>query len=180
MTVGRSWAMHACTRTERRERASHALSFELFFEAERRRLFRALYLMTGSVQEAEEIAQDAFLKIWERWDRVGAMEDPTGYLYRAGMNLTRSRVRRLVRAAKTSLSSEPSVDPYGAADARDAIVRAVAGLSPRQRQALVLAELLDRSTDDAAKLMGVTSSTIRTLLSEARKTMRTAMESDDD
>ena len=180
MTVGRSWAMHASTRTDRSGRTSGALSFELFFEAERRRLFRALYLMTGSVQEAEEIAQDAFLKIWERWDRVGAMEDPTGYLYRAAMNLSRSHVRRLVRATKTSLSTEPSVDPYGAADARDAIVRAVAALSPRQRQALVLTELLDRSTGDAGKLMGVTSSTIRSLLSEARTAMRTVMESDDD
>ena len=156
------------------------MAFELFFEAERRHLFSALFLMTGSVHEAEEIAQDAFLKVWERWDRVSEMANPTGYLYRAAMNLSRSRFRRLLRAAKVPLSAERSLDPYVAADARDAVVRTIAGLSPRQRQALVLTDLLDRSTDEAAELMHVTSSTIRSLVSEAHKAMRTVMEIDDD
>ena len=153
------------------EKASTTLSFELFFEAERRRLFRALYLMTGSVQEAEELAQDAFLNVWERWDRVSAMADPDGYLYRTAMNLHRSRLRRMMRAAKLPFSPERSVEPYGAADARDAVVRAIAALSPRQRQALVLTELLDRDTDEAAKSMHVSSSTVRSLVSVGHKRM---------
>jgi hypothetical protein len=45
-------------------------AFETFVEDNRRRLFGALCLVTGSRHEAEEIAQDAFLKVWERWDRV--------------------------------------------------------------------------------------------------------------
>ena len=172
--------MQRLTRSQRSERVSGAFAFELFFEAERRSLFSALFLMTGSVQEAEEIAQDAFLKVWERWDRVSEMANPAGYLYRAAMNLSRSRFRRLLRAAKVPFSPERSLDPYGAADARDAVVRTIAGLSPRQRQALVLTDLLDRSTDDAAELMHITPSTIRSLVSEAHKAMRTAMEIEDD
>ena len=152
------------------------VAFELFFEAERRGLFRALYLMTGSVQEAEELAQEAFLKVWERWDRVSAMADPVGYLYRAAMNLTRSRFRRAVRAAKLPFLPEGAVEPYAAADARDAVVRALASLSARQRQALVLNDLLDRSTADAASLMRVSESTVRTLVSEGHKRMRALMD----
>ena len=38
--------------------------------------------------------QDAFLSVWERWDRVGEMDDPLGYLYRTAMNLFRKRYRR--------------------------------------------------------------------------------------
>jgi hypothetical protein len=54
------------------------LAFEEFFEAERGRLFGAVYLMTGSVEEDEEIVQDAFLAVWERWDRVRGMDRGAG------------------------------------------------------------------------------------------------------
>jgi RNA polymerase sigma-70 factor, ECF subfamily len=161
------------------QRASDALEFELFFEAERRRLFRALYVMTGIRNEAEEIVQDAFLKLWERWARVSVMDDPVGYLYRTAMNLARSRLRRIIRAARVPISPERSFEPHDATDARDAVVRALAGLSPRQRQAVVLVELLERSTQETAELMHVSPSTVRSLTSEARKAMKAAMESND-
>jgi RNA polymerase sigma-70 factor (ECF subfamily) len=158
------------------EGASVAQEFESFFEAERRRLFRALYLMTGDTHEAEELTQDAFLKLWERWERVGAMDDPVGYLYRVAMNLARSRYRRILRAARVPLAWERSVEPYSAADTRDAVVRALAELAPRQRQAVVMAELLDCSAEETADLMHISTSTVRSLVSQARKAMRTAME----
>ena len=56
-------------------------SLEDFYGATRRPLFTALCLVTGNRHEAEEIAQDAFLAVWERWERVSAMENPAGYLY---------------------------------------------------------------------------------------------------
>ena len=46
------------------------LSFEAFFEAEARTLFRRLCTVTGNSAEAEEIMQDAILAMWERWDRI--------------------------------------------------------------------------------------------------------------
>src|SRR5436853_2061172 len=111
--------MRRSTACEEAPVATETLAFELFFEAERRRLFRALYVMTGNAHEAEELAQDAFLRIWERWERVGAMDDPVGYLYRTAMNLARSRSRRLIRAARAPFSAERPVEPYGPTDTRD-------------------------------------------------------------
>jgi DNA-directed RNA polymerase specialized sigma24 family protein len=55
--------------------------FESFYLAHRVRLFRALVVMTRDVHAAEEVAQDSFVRIWERWERVRRMDDPTGYLY---------------------------------------------------------------------------------------------------
>ena len=46
------------------------ISFEAFFDAEARALFRRLCAVTGNSAEAEEIMQDAFLALWERWDRI--------------------------------------------------------------------------------------------------------------
>lgn len=55
-----------------------ARSFEEFFEAEHVRLGRALYLLTGSTAEADELSQEAFVRVYERWDRVRDMTSPEG------------------------------------------------------------------------------------------------------
>ena len=52
------------------------VDFESFFLAHHLRLFRALWLMTRNRHEAEEVMQDAFLRVWERWDRVATLPDP--------------------------------------------------------------------------------------------------------
>jgi len=53
-------------------------TFEEFFRAEHARLLRALYLVTGSADEAQEVAQDALVRVWERWDRAAAWTTPPG------------------------------------------------------------------------------------------------------
>lgn len=125
-------------------------SFEAFFEAEHERLFRALYLVTGNAQEAEELMQDAFVAVWERWDRVRAMDEPTGYLFRTAMNRFRSRLRRASRAARRAAGSDPGGDAFAAADERDAVARALARLPERQRSAIVLTELLGYGSEGPA------------------------------
>ena len=57
-----------------------ARSFEDLVEAEKAGLFGALCLITRDRYEAEDVMQEAFLKVWERWDRVGNMDDPAGYV----------------------------------------------------------------------------------------------------
>ncbi|MGA9159738.1 MAG: sigma factor [Actinomycetota bacterium] len=129
-------------------------SFEAFFEAEHERLQRALYLVTGDAQGAEELMQDAFIAVWERWDRVGSMrvgsmEEPTGYLYRTAMNRFRSRLRRASRAARRAVGVSEGGDAFAAADERDALSRALTQLSERQRAAIVLTELLGYGSEEA-------------------------------
>src|SRR5438874_4757820 len=97
------------TRVSRTEPAveqpvAEPLDFEEFFRAEHVRLLRALFLVTGSAHEAEDLMQEAFVKVWERWDRVKKMADPTGYLYRTAMNAFRSRVRRAATGARRVFS----------------------------------------------------------------------------
>ena len=85
--------------------AESALSFEEFYEANFARIFTALCLVTGNRHEAEEIAQDAFLRVFERWERVRAFDDPTGYLFRVSMNVFRNRYRRASLAVRRVLLS---------------------------------------------------------------------------
>jgi DNA-directed RNA polymerase specialized sigma24 family protein len=48
--------------------------------------------VTGNRHDAEEITQDAFMRLRERWDSMGRIEDPTGYLYRVALNDRFSRL----------------------------------------------------------------------------------------
>ena len=61
---------------------AEALGFEAYFQAEYPSLVRALYLLTGDQDEAEDLAQAAMARVYERWDRVRVMESPAGYVYR--------------------------------------------------------------------------------------------------
>lgn len=160
--------------------AAADVAFEEFFEAERGRLFGAVYLMTGCTEEAEEIAQDAFLAVWERWDRVREMEHPKGYLYRTAMNRFRSRRRHLACVARRGLPFRSAEDPFEAVDLHDEVVRAMRGLTQRQRAALVLTELLEMGSEEAAEWLGVRPSTVRNLAGQARTSLRRAMEHDDE
>ena len=157
--------------TERQMPAPPA-SFEDLFEAEHARLLRALFLVTGNVQEAEELMQDAFLAVWERWDRVAAMDEPVGYLYRTAMNRFRSRLRRAARAARKVVGAAEGGDAFAAADEREVLARALATLPERQRAALVLTELLGYGSEEAGRILGVKDVTVRSLASQARAALR--------
>src|SRR6266516_6241918 len=76
------------------------VDFESFYLANRVRLFRALVVVTRDAHAAEEVSQDAFVAVWERWDRIRRMDDPTGYLYRTALNGWFQARRRAVRAAR--------------------------------------------------------------------------------
>jgi RNA polymerase sigma-70 factor (ECF subfamily) len=154
-------------------------TFEAFYDAEGQTLFRRLWLMTGSRSEAEELMQDAFLKVWERWERVYAMDDPVGYLYRTAMNLFRKRYRRAALVIRRSIGLAPSRDDFADADDRETVRQVLSALPPRQRAALVLTELLGFSPTDAGRALGVQASTIRSLTRQGRASFRAAMEVDD-
>lgn len=154
------------------EAVSEPQSFEDFFEAESPALFRRLCLITGNRHEAEEVMQDAFLSLFERWDRVRAMEDPSGYLYRTAFNAFRKRSRRAALALRRSLRPARAVDEFEVADDRQVVSQALAKLSRRQRTALVLTELLGFGSEDAGGMMGVRAVTVRALASQGRAAMR--------
>ena len=151
--------------------------FDAFFRTHHAGVFACFRLLARDPAEAEEVAQEAFLRVWQRWDRVAAMERPDGYLYRTAMNVWRSRrrraavaLRRLGRRVRPAEGATEGGVP--AVEDRDAVVRALAGLSERQRTAFVLTEGLDLTSEEAGEAMGVAASTVRVLVARAREALR--------
>jgi RNA polymerase sigma-70 factor (ECF subfamily) len=147
-------------------------SFEGFLTENQARLFGSLCLMTGSRYEAEEIAQEAFVRVLERWDRVGYLDDPSGYLFITAMNVFRQRLRRAGIALRRSVGVAPAVDAFSPVEDREVVLDALARLALDQRAALVITALLGYSSEEAGQMLGARPSTIRARATRARTTLR--------
>jgi RNA polymerase sigma-70 factor (ECF subfamily) len=159
------------------EVSAEAISFEEFFEEHHGRLFSALCAATANRQEAEEVMQEAFLKLWERWDRVSSLEDPVGYLYRTAMNVFRKRLRRAKLAVRKAVGRADAADAYDVIDARAVVIQGLRELRPNERAAVVLTSLRGFSSEEAADMLGMKAATVRALASRGRARMRKVVES---
>jgi RNA polymerase sigma-70 factor, ECF subfamily len=157
-----------------RDRARLGLTFEAFFQAHHTRLLRALYVLTGSLAESEDLAQEAFLRLWHRWDQVRHMEDPEGYLFRTALNVARSYHRRIARRIRAPRPPD-NADGLSQSEDRLELARAVKQLPMRQRMALILIDLLEFSSEESARILGVKAVTVRVLASQARSRLRTEL-----
>jgi RNA polymerase sigma-70 factor, ECF subfamily len=137
-------------------------TFEEFFGSEHARLFRALCFVTGDRHEAEEIMQDAFLRLWERWDEP-RFDDPSAYLFRTAMNVFRNRYRRTALGLRKTLSITPSDDAFATIDDRDLVVRTLRDLTADQRAAVLLTGYVGLTSEEAGRMLGMRASTVRTL-----------------
>ena len=155
-----------------REAPAGPQSFEELFLDVHDRLYRALYFITGSSADAEELMQDAFLKLWERWDRLDTIEDPVAYLFRVALNGVRMRARRVRMAARRIIPAAGSRDPFDDIHVREDVRRMLRGISPRQRTAIVLTEILGYGSEQAARIMGIQPSTVRVLASQGRAALK--------
>ena len=162
------------------ESSAVTLSFEEFFQAEHERLLGALYVVVGNRSDAEELMQEAFLRVWERWARVQILESPIGYLYRTAMNTSRTRGRRAAIAARRVLGIANPRDDFSDVEVREDVRVALAALTLRQRAALVLTDLLGHSSVEAGRILGIKDSTVRALATQARASLRQTLESPDE
>lgn len=81
-------------------RVANPLSFEEFFAAESEALYRRRRLVTRDHHEAEEVVQDAFLSLYERWDRIAGIPIRSDTSYRTAFNAWKKRSRRAAQAIR--------------------------------------------------------------------------------
>lgn len=138
---------------------------------------RLAYLLTADRALAEDIVQDAFVRLAGRLAHLrdeGAFE---AYLTRTVVNLARShwRRRRVERAHLERTARAPLPEPPADVDERDALWRALGDLSPRQRAAVVLRFYEDLSERRIAEILGCRPGTVKSLVSRGLMRLRAAM-----
>lgn len=141
-------------------------SFVEFARAVEPRLRYALVARSGADRGCEA-ANDALVYGWRHWERVQAMANPVGYLYRVGQRAARRR-RVVPRSDPFILEDRPPwVEPKLSA--------ALARLSPRQREVVVLVDAFEWTHREVADLLGIRLSSVQTHLERGLSRLRAAL-----
>jgi RNA polymerase sigma factor (sigma-70 family) len=143
--------------------------FDTFFAIEYRRLFEVLYLLTRDRAEAEDLAQEAMARAYERWSGI---RDPTRYVYRTAFNLHRTLRRRLAVAVRKRAELLPAADHPDAVERRLDALAALALLPTTQRAAVVLVDWAGMTAGEAARVLGIQPVSVRGRLHRARAALR--------
>lgn len=144
--------------------------FEAWYRLEHPRIVASLALTARDRDLALEVAAEAFVRAYERWDRVEAMERRGGWLHRTALNLLKRRLRRR-RQEGVLLSTTIVPIGVGPIETDIDLWRAVEALPERTRTAVALRYVADLRETEIAKAMGVSRGTVATLLSRARSAL---------
>jgi RNA polymerase sigma-70 factor, ECF subfamily len=150
-------------------------SFERFYSAEHADVSALLFAMTGDWQLAEDLAQEAFTRAFQRWSRVRRHENPAAWIRTVAANLARSRFRRQAVERRKREQLIPPVSYEEPAPLPFELARfweTVRSLPRQQSLAITLHYLEDRQPAEMAEILGCSAATARVHLHRARQRLQ--------
>ncbi|MET0423252.1 MAG: SigE family RNA polymerase sigma factor [Actinoplanes sp.] len=141
-------------------------------------LLRSAYLLTGDQHLAEDLVQEALARTHRAWQRLERTENAEAYarkiMYHAQVSLwRRAKVAEVLPGEFDADRTPGDADPADAAVARLTMRRALLALSSRQRAVVVLRFFEDHTEVEAAQLLGISVSTVKTQTARALERLRT-------
>lgn len=147
------------------------------------RAFRHAARVLGDRAEAEDLAQEAMLRLWKAaadW-RTDGTAKPATWLHKVVANLAIDRLRRSGRSVE--IGDEDFADGAPGMEARlqdddrmSALDRALASLPERQRQAVVLRHIEELSNPEIAEVLGIGVEAVESLTARGKRALKTALE----
>lgn len=153
------------------------VGFDVFYRQEYDPMVRAAYLMMGTQQSAEEIVQDAFVRVHLRWDKI---DSPAAFLRTCVVNGCRDRLRRRTRlAARVPLLAGTPDAQIGSPTNGDGVelYDVLLTLPHRQRAAIVGRFYCGWDDDALAEALGVRPATVRSLVHRGLSALRIELSS---
>src|SRR6266542_3030070 len=149
----------------------HEEDFERFYVAAFHRIAGQLFLVTGNVQDAEDVTQEAFARASMRWARLRSYDVPEAWVRRVALRLATDRFRQARRrlVALRRLDAEPRL-PAVSLEAL-ALAEELRALPLPWRKAIVLHYLVGMPVDQAAHTLGVPVGTVKTWLARGRRAL---------
>ena len=154
-------------------------TFERLVKTHERRVFRTAWRLLGRLEDAQDAAQEVFLRLFRYHDRVDPDRPLEPWLYRVTVNVCRDLGRR--RSVRQAMSLEEaelarplkSTEPdpgtvASVAEERRIVEQALATLAEKERMALVLRDVEGLSTAEVAEILGSSQTTVRSQISRAR------------
>lgn len=156
-------------------------AIDAWFRREHPPVYRLCFGFLAHAADAEDAAQDAMLQLLDKLPSWDPTRSWTSWRNRVVVNLCRDRLRRAsarTRAEDGARAQRPSatvLDPAArlrAAEAEELLREGLELLSPREREAFCLRDLEGGTTEEVAEAMGVGPTTVRSLLTLARRRLR--------
>ena len=146
--------------------------FEGFYRDARPEVFRALSLILNSRALGGEATDEAFTRAYERWADVSTYDNPAGWVYRVGLNWSRSWLRRKKRETPLpGMPDSPHYDPVPSPE----LAPALAALPRNQRSVVVLRFYNDWTLEQIATALEIPVGTVKSRLSRALKVLNNAL-----
>ena len=150
--------------------------FAGFYTASANRVVAYLYVILGSVAEAEDAAQEAYTRAWLRWSRLRDYEDPEAWVRTVGFRVAMSTWHKTKNRLTAHRRSTSGADGLGAhvpdmSPDRLLVVAALRRIPAEQRRALVLFHLLGLTVTEIAEETGAPVGTVKARLSRGRKAL---------
>jgi RNA polymerase sigma-70 factor (ECF subfamily) len=168
--------------------ANQAALLESLFRAHHRDVYAMVYRFVRSRAVAEEVVQDAFLRVWDQRDRWGDTQDLAKYLFTVARNraislLRRERVeltwrQRVDRGQLTSGVSQFSIQAgreHDTSEATERLLQAIAKLPARARDTLLLRIHRQLKNSEIAEVMGISVKGVERNLTRAIEVLRKAL-----
>jgi RNA polymerase sigma-70 factor (ECF subfamily) len=158
--------------------------WEEVYQGQYRRLVALVAAVCGSLSDAEEAVQEAFVRALGLTGRRAVVDDPEGWLYRVAVNVLRSRWRRagVARRAQSRLAQDhlatPGAGDESTSDRRLELLAALRTLPFEQREALALFYLVDLPIEAIAVRTATPVGTIKARLSRGRAALARALADD--
>jgi RNA polymerase sigma-70 factor (ECF subfamily) len=156
-------------------------AYEEIVRAHQAIAFRTAWVITGSAADAEEAAQDAFVKAHAALPRFRRGAPFRPWLLTIVANEARNRARAAGRRERLALRArEPPEAALLVAERRDELLAALGRLSEADRQIIACRYFLELSEAETAAALGCMRGTVKSRLSRALNRLRTVMEASDD
>lgn len=142
--------------------------FEAWYRDERPRLVRAMWAISGDVDQSADIVDEAFSRALARWGRVSSMESRTGWVRTVAVNLHRRAMRRRAVEERLLRRQRSTVEPAAVVPDLE-LWTAVASLPPRQREVIVLRYVADYTEAAIAAALSISEGAVSASLAKARR-----------
>lgn len=159
-------------------------AFEALVERSTDGLLRWTYRYLGNLEEARDVVQQTFLRVWTRRRRYDPSRGARTWMFRIATNLAIDRLRqqrrqrrlddevRRLRLASESIGGGARPERWSRREVEEIFQQLAAALSPRQRAAFLLREVEGLNATEVAEILGCRPSTVRNQVAQARTALR--------
>jgi RNA polymerase sigma-70 factor (ECF subfamily) len=176
----RNEAVAATARLIIRAKAGDTTAFDQIIINHQRRVISLAWRLLGNREDARDAAQETFLRVYKSFGRFDPAQDFNGWLYRIAVNVCRDLARKrrsnhfsLEAEVESGAIAEPA-SPHNTESAamlaqeQAILLRSLATLSEKERAAIVLRDLEGLETEEVARILGSSPTTVRSQISAAR------------